>query len=127
MADLLKIIHAPYDRICINIQCDKRIPLPRRVKIRAGLLSLCRTLFFVGCGVLIGANISLRVHAQTLAERTAKQEVHTALLETRMDTVEKRQDHTDSEVSTMNGEAIGIAAAMGFLQVLQIVLGKRGA
>lgn len=127
MADFLKILHEPYDRVCINIQCDKRISPPRRARIRAGLLSLCRTLFFVSCGILIGGNISLRVHAQTLAERTAKEEVHTALLETRMDTVEKRQDHTDSEVSTMNGEAIGLAAAMGFLQVLQIVLGKRGA
>ena len=127
MPDPLRILTGPYEHICTNFGCDQRRQMSRSLRIRAALLTYARALFLCICCGFIGANISLLLHAQPIPQlqiQTAKLEVSTALLEAEVDTLKREQQHTDGEVSTMQGIGVGLGAALGMLQILQIMLGR---
>lgn len=127
MHEPLRILTEPYDRICTNMGCDHRAGMTLYQKVRAAALTYARIGFLMCCCGVIGGSISLRVHAQgipSIQERAAKLEVSGALMETRQAILEMRQDHADSAIATMQGVGIGLGSALGFLQVLQIILGR---
>jgi hypothetical protein len=70
----------------------------------------------------------MMVHAQSnIGERTARLEAQSVDIQVRMARFEVEQEHVQTEVSTMNGIGIGLGAALGILQILQIIIGRQKA
>lgn len=127
MLEPLRILTEPYDRICNNMGCDHRAGMTRYQKVRAAIMNYARIAFLMCCCAVVGASVSLRLHAQgmpSIQERAAKLEVARDLLEARVGILEREQFHDDSEISTMQGVGIGLGSALGLLQLVQIVLGR---
>ena len=124
----LRVLSTTYASICTNFGCKERESLPLQEMARRALLTCIRLAFFGLCAGFVGASLSLLLHAQTqtMPERAAKLEVATSLLQTQVEMMQREIDHLGSEVATMDGIGIGLGSALGLLQVLQIVLGKRG-
>jgi hypothetical protein len=95
-------------------------------KAKRAAATYLRVLAMVLCFCFASASIAMLVHAQsTVAERTARLEVMGITSDARLARLESDLSHLQSEVATMNGIGIGVGTALGLLQVLQMVLGRK--
>ena len=129
MANPLRVLTSSYDMICTNLGCDHRQALSLPVKARAAALTLARVMFLMLCSGFIGASLAVMVHAQgtTNGERIAHVESTTLMVTSQVQALQEQVGHLQSQVATMSGIGIGLGAALTFLQILQMVLGRKPA
>lgn len=95
-------------------------------KAKRAALTYVRVVILCICVGFASASTTMLVHAQgTIAERTARLEGVGVNTEARLGRIESDLSHMQSEVATMNGIGIGVGTALGLLQVLQMVLGRK--
>jgi hypothetical protein len=99
---------------------------------RHHLLAVVRMGSLIVTSMFVGSALTMYVHGQdiapllqTIPERMARQETENVLLNSQVARLESDVKHAESEIATMEGLGIGLGAALGFLQLIQMVLGRK--
>ncbi len=107
--------------------------LPPR-EIHLHLLAVCRVASLIVTSMFVGSALTMYVHGQsvppllqTIPERMARQETENILLSAQVARLQSDVTHSQAEIATMEGLGIGLGAALGFLQLIQMVLGRKTA
>lgn len=93
---------------------------------------IIRLAYFCVSSMFIGSAVTMLVHGQdvppllrSIPERMAQQETKNAVIDGQVARLEVQVQHAESEIATMEGLGIGLGAALGFLQLIQMVLGRK--
>lgn len=137
--DLFPVLPTPVGEICTSAECLCRKGLPKRTILRRAGMTLVQVLFMLVCAAFLGGNLALKVHAQgnTRDINTTQIAVHSVQLEEVFGQLKNMQDHEvsqdtliahiESEISIIQGMGIAFPAFFIFLQVIQIMLGRKAA
>jgi hypothetical protein len=97
-------------------------------ELRLQIIAGARVACLVVISMFMGCAVTMFVHGQPLAsipERMARQETENILLNSQVARLQSEVTHAESEIATMEGLGIGLGAALGFLQLIQMVLGRK--
>ncbi len=102
------------------------------VDVRAHIVSAARLGMVVVTSMFVGSALTMYVHGQdirpllqTIPERMARAETQNVQLSAEVARLQSEVTHSESEIATMEGLGIGLGAALGFLQLIQMVLGRK--
>ncbi len=99
---------------------------------RLHVIAVARLGMLIVTSMFVGSALTMYVHGQdiapllqTIPERMARAETENVLLAGQVTRLQTEVTHAESEIATMEGLGIGLGAALGFLQLIQMVLGRK--